>query len=141
MNENSRKTRRNVLIAALCLAGSLIAGPAYAGSYLDRAAILVTDAGRDADYLRGRLSDKELARVIHTIAEARVTAASTMQVPKEVAQAHPHLLLVLENYERAAESAQDGNSQRFLIYQQRARDEEKVLRGVLKQLGWSLPDK
>ena len=64
-----------------------------------------------------------------------------MQVPKEVAQAHPHLLLVLENYERAAESAKDGNAQRFLIYQQRARDEEKILRGVLKQLGWSLPDK
>jgi hypothetical protein len=66
-------------------------------------------------------------------------AASTMQVPKEVAAAHPHLLLMLTNYERAAESAERGRSERYFIYQQRARDEERVLRSVLKQLGWPLP--
>ncbi len=112
--------------------------PARAGSYLDRAALLVNEAARDADYLRARLSDKELAKVIHTLASARVKAAGKMTVPKEVALAHPHLLLVLENYERAAEGAAKGKTQRFLIYQLRARDEERVLRGVLKQLGWPL---
>ncbi|HMR04668.1 MAG TPA: hypothetical protein PKA88_02810 [Polyangiaceae bacterium] len=114
--------------------------PAQAGSYLDRAALLVNQAGRDADYLRARLTDKDLAKVIHTLASARVKAASTTPVPKEVTLAHPHLLLVLENYERAAEGAAKGQTQRFLIYQLRARDEERVLRGVLKQLGWPLPD-
>jgi len=141
MTRKNRLSRRHFVWFGVLAASLTLTGLAHAGSYLDRVSILVADAGRDADYLRGRLSDKELARVIHAIAEARVTAASTMQVPKEVAQAHPHLLLVLENYERAAEAAKDGNAQRFLIYQQRARDEEKVLRGVLKQLGWPLPEK
>ena len=36
---------------------------------------------------------------------ARLEAARTMTVPKEVEQAHPHLLLVLENYQQAAEAA------------------------------------
>lgn len=129
---------RRIFLGSLVAASLSYAFPAWAGSYLDRAALLVTQASSDADYLRARLSDKELARIIHAMAEARVTAATGMAVPKEVAQAHPHLLLVLENYERAAEAAKDGGSQRFLIYQQRARDEERVLRGVLKQLGFPL---
>lgn len=119
----------------------LVAAPALAGSYLDRLSLLISGAGTDSDYLRGRLSDRELARVVHTTAQARVKAAGAMTVPKEIAQAHPHLLLVLENHERAAEAAKEGNPQRFLVYHQRARDEERVLRGVLKQLGFPLPGK
>lgn len=132
--------RRRMLLglaSGLCAAG--LPRVAWAGSYLNRAAVLVNQAGADADYLRARITDRELARVIHKLAVARVDAASSMEVPKEVAQAHPHLLLVLENYERGADSAREGETQRFVIYQQRARDEERTLRGVLKQLGWSLP--
>jgi hypothetical protein len=129
------------LATILAAAVLFSAAPALAGSYLDRLTLLVGQAGHDSDFLRARLSDRELARVIHAVAEARVKAAGGMTVPKEIAQAHPHLLLVLENHERAAEAAQDGNAQRFLIYQQRARDEERVLRGVLKQLGFPLPEK
>lgn len=132
-------TRRNLL--ALGVALLLVATPALAGSYLDRLSLLITGASTDSEYLRARLTDRELARVVHTSAEARVKAASVMTVPKEIAQAHPHLLLVLENHERAAEGAKDGNPQRFLVYHQRARDEERVLRGVLKQLGFPLPGK
>jgi hypothetical protein len=132
-------TRRK-LVFAMASALVLSAAPAFAGSYLDRAALLVRQASREADYLRARLSDLELALVVHEVAKARLKAAGKMQVPKEVAQAHPHLLLVLEHYERAAFAASEGKTQRFLILQQRARDEERVLRGVLKQLGWSLPE-
>jgi hypothetical protein len=132
--------RRRVLFAFA--SGLWVVGlprAAWAGSYLNRAALLVSQAGSDADYLRARVTDRELARVIHKLAVARVDAASAMEVPKEVAIAHPHLLLVLENYERAADAAREGQTQRFVIYQQRARDEERTLRGVLKQLGWALP--
>ncbi len=132
--------RRGFLSWVGCSGILAIAAPAHAGSYLDRAALLVHQATRDADYMRARLSDRELARVIHALAKARVTAASTMLVPKEVAQAHPHVVLLLENYERAADAAEKGQTQRFLVYQQRGRDEERVLRGVLKQLGWPLPN-
>lgn len=135
---NRRNTRRGFLALLALLACVLSSPEAWAGSYLDRMSLLLSQANNDSDYLRARLSDKELARVIHSVAEARAKAASTMAVPKEVAQAHPHLLLVLENHERAAEAAEQGDAQRFLVYQQRARDEERVLRGVLKQLGFPL---
>ncbi len=131
--------RRLLLALASGFCAVVPARVAWAGSYLNRAALLVTQAGNDADYLRARVTDRELARVIHKLAVAHIDAASAMEVPKEVAQAHPHLLLVLENYERAADAAREGQTQRFVIYQQRARDEERTLRGVLKQLGWALP--
>src|SRR5688572_28474781 len=124
-----------LLVALFVLA---LAAPAGAGSYLDRSGLLLNQATAESDYLRGKLSDRELARLIHAMAQARVRAATSMTVPKEVAQAHPHLLLVLENHERAADAARVGEAQRFLIYQQRARDEERVFRGILKQLGWPI---
>ncbi len=130
------KTRLLVVLAVLFALS--IARPADAGSYLDRSSLLLAQATAESDYLRNKLSDLELARLIHALATARVKAATSMTVPKEVANAHPHLLLVLENHERAADAARVGEAQRFLIYQQRARDEERVFRGILKQLGWPL---
>jgi hypothetical protein len=62
-----------------------------------------------------------------------------MMVPKEVVQAHPHLLLVFENYERAADAAENSQVERFLVFLQRALDEERTFRAVLKQFGWDLP--
>lgn len=134
-----RLGRRGFCLASLVAASTFLAPAAWAGSYLDRAALLVAQASREADYLRVRLTDLELARTIHKLAAARLKAASTMQVPREVAQAHPHLLLMLENYERAADAAREGKQERFFEYLTHARDEEGILRGVLKQLGWPLP--
>lgn len=132
--------KRRGFILAAAAAALTGASPAWAGSYLDRATLLIAQATRESDYLRARLGDRELCRLVHDMASARVRAAGGMTVPKEVAQAHPHLLLVLENYERAAAAAVEGRATKFLVYQVRARDEERVLRGVLKQLGWSLPE-
>jgi hypothetical protein len=133
--------RRRFLALSLAGFAFALAGPAWAGSYLDRVALLIQESDHDSDFLRARLSDRELARLIHEVAAARVSAASTMLVPKEVANAHPHVLLVLENHERAANAAKEGNAQRFLVFRERARDEERILRGVLKELGFPLPDK
>jgi len=134
-----RVGRRRVLWLG-ALSALLIPGIAHAGSYLNRAGMLVAQASQESDYLRARVNDKDLAELVRRVALARLEAASRMNVPKEVVQAHPHLLLVLENYERSAAAATEGQAERFLIYQQRARDEERTLRGVLKQLGWSLPE-
>jgi hypothetical protein len=133
-------SRRRALLGLLALAPLLVCSEAEAGSYLNRAAMLIGQASRESEYLRARVNDKDLAELVHSVAVARLNAASRMNVPKEVVQAHPHLLLTLENYERSAFAATEGHAERFLIYQQRARDEEQVLRGVLKQLGWALPD-
>lgn len=131
---------RRAFLALAGLSPLLFAATAEAGSYLTRAAMLVVQASRESEYLRGRVNDKDLAELVHQVATARLEAASRMNVPKEVVQAHPHLLLTLENYERSADAAVQGHDDRFLVYQQRARDEEVILRGVLKQLGWALPD-
>jgi len=136
---SGRLARRLFCAASLAAASVLLAPFAWAGSYLNRAALLVAQASREANYLRARLTDRELARTVHKLAAARLKAASTMQVPKEVAPAHPHLLLMLENYERAADAAHGGQQERFFEFLTRARDEEGILRGVLKQLGWPLP--
>jgi len=117
-----------------------VALPAFGGTYLNRAVVLLSGASREAVYLRARLGDKELARVTLRMATARLEAARSMTVPKEVEQAHPHLLLVLENYQQAAEAATLGETDRFGIYHQRALDEERTFKAVLKQLGWILPE-
>jgi len=132
----SRRAWCGALLASGLL---LVVQPAWAGSYLDRTTLLVGQATREADYLRLRLADRELARTVHKLAAARLKAASTMQVPQEVAPAHPHLLLMLENYERATDAAEQGQAGQFFEYVGRARDEEAILRAVLKQLGWPLP--
>lgn len=119
----------------------LWAALAVAGSYLDRCVLIVGEASRESSYLQHRLHDRELAAFTHKMAVARLTAAREMSVPKEVAQAHPHLLLMLENYERSADAARVGENQRFIVYQRRARDEEQVFRAILEQLGFPLPDR
>ena len=113
---------------------------AFAGSYLDRAGLLVREARSEADYLEYRLDNKELAELIHKLATARLAFARDMLIPKEVTQSHPHLLLMLENYERAADAGQAGDRTRFVIYQRRARDEEQMFRSIMRQLGFPLED-
>ena len=133
-----RSTRRSLLgvVSALLLLPSL----AWAGTYLNSAALLLAQASHEGDYLRARVNDKELAELIHKLSSARLDAAKVMLVPKEVVQAHPHLLLVLENHERAADAATRGQAEKFLVYEQRARDEDRTFRGVLKQFGYALPE-
>lgn len=133
-----RPVRRRAWFALL--GALLLTGSAWAGTYLNSAAFLLSQSSKEGDYLRGHIADKELADLIHKLANARLDAAKGMLVPKEVVQAHPHLLLVLENYERAADAATRGEAEKFLVYQQRARDEDRTFRGVLKQFGYALPE-
>ncbi len=135
----SSKLRRRALLALL-VTSLLVSASAWAGTYLNSAALLLAQASTEGDYLRARINDKELAELIHRLADARLDAAKNILVPKEVVQAHPHLLLVLENYERAADAATRGEGEKFLVYQQRARDEDRTFRGVLKQFGYALPE-
>ena len=133
-------TRRTVLATLSAVAAALWPGLAWAGTYLNRAAVLLAGGAREANYLRARVADRELAVIVHRLAQARLAAAQEMTVPKEVVLAHPHLLLVLESYEQASEAATRGDAERFITYYQRALDEERTFRAVLKSFGWVLPD-
>lgn len=115
-----------------------VATNALAGSYMDRAALLINEAHRAGVFLRQRSHDKELGRVVQQAALARLEAAQKMTVPKEVFLAHPHVLIVLEHHERAANAVAEGDNQRFLVYELKADEEERVLRSVFEQLGWPL---
>ena len=112
---------------------------AWAGSFLDRAALLLDSSAAERDMVRPRVQDKELVELVHEIASARSAAARRMQVPKEVAAAHPHLLLVLENTERAFAAALDRNFERFAEHLQRAREEDSTFRSLIGSLGYTLP--
>jgi len=131
---------RRAFAALAAVAVLTLALPVFAGTYLNRAVVLLSGGAREAAYLRARLGDKELARVTYRLAGARLDAARSMTVPKEVENAHPHLLLVLENYQQAAEAATLGEPDRFTLHMQRALDEERAFKTVLKQLGWVLPE-
>lgn len=141
-------SRRNFVNQATSWSVALVAGslslalwqePAWAGSYLTRAATLLRGAELEARTMNRRLHDRELARTCHELALARVEAARTMLVPKEVKNAHPHLLLTLESYERALDAAVRREPEDFLISLARAREEERILVAMLKQDGWELP--
>lgn len=141
MNESTRALRigRRGLLLGSVAAMATWSGVAHAGTYLDRAALLVFVANAEMDFLRRKLYDSELARLVHQQTEARTRAASTMMVPADVVQAHPHLLLMLENCERAASSAVERKANDFLKFLGLARDEEQLFKSILKQLGWDLP--
>jgi len=133
--------KRRYFLALAALAVSLtVAASALAGSYLSRAAVLLEAAELEGSALRQRLHDKDLARLTHRLATARVQSAREMPVPKEVVRAHPHLLLVLEAYERAADAALRGADEAFLVALARAREERRTFEAVLAQLGWTLKD-
>ena len=132
--------RRFLALVATALVALAFATPAWAGSYLDRAALLLEEARREGDMLLPRTNDKEMVLVIKTLASARAKVGRKMEVPAAVTKAHPHLLLVLENYERAADAAYDGNFKKFVEHLNTAREEEKTFRAILSELGYSLPD-
>lgn len=129
------------LFSALVLALIVAFSPAaWAGSYLDRAALLLDEAQKEGDLLMPHTNDKELCLVVRELAVARVRAARRMEVPLAVAKAHPHLLLVIENLERAADAAVEGNFKKFMEHLVVARAEDKLFRSILAELHYSLPD-
>ncbi len=132
--------RRILALVATALFALAFATPAWAGSYLDRAALLLDEARREGDMLLPRTHDKEMVLVVKTLAEARAKVGRKMEVPAAVTKAHPHLLLVLENYERAADAAYDGNFKKFVEHLNTARDEEKTFRAIVAELGYALPE-
>jgi hypothetical protein len=132
--------RRMLLTIGLALLVLSTAAPAWAGSYLDRAALLLDQARKEGDMLQPRTHDKELVAVVKALAEVRAKTGRKMEVPAAIGKAHPHFLLVLENCERAAEAAQQGNFKKFMEHLTTARNEDRTFRTIIAELGFTLPD-
>jgi len=132
--------RRTLLATLFALVAFMSAPAAWAGSYLDRAAILLDESRKEGDMLQPRTFDKELATVIKALAEVRSRTGQKMEVPAAIAKAHPHLLLVLSNCERAADAALEGNFKKFMEHLNTAREEDKTFRALVQELGYAVPD-
>jgi hypothetical protein len=126
-----------LVAALLCM---LFTSASWAGSYLDRAALMLDGARKEGDMLLPRTHDKELVLVIKALTAARAKAGRKMEVPPAIAKAHPHLLLVFENYERAADAAGEGNFKKFVEHLNTAREEERTFRFLVTELRYTLPD-
>lgn len=134
---NLKKSAARALALVAMLSWSLVA---WAGSYLDRSALLVTESRQTSEWLFAHLGDKELAELAHPVTVARVKSAQKMTVPKEVVGAHPHLLLSLEAAERAAAAATRGENDKFIVHLRQSRDEEQMFRHLLAQQKLQLPN-
>ena len=133
--------RRLLLAILFVLPLSLLSSDAWSGSYLNRAALLLDGAAIERNMVRPRSNDRELLLVVHAIAEARTEAARTMDVPKSVAPGHPHLLLALENTERAYAAALEKQNAKFVEHIARARVEDTTFRAIITKLGYTLPSR
>lgn len=131
--------RRHFLGAAAAAALALASRGALAGSYLDRAALMLEEGKKEIEMVKTRTGDKELLLVVKTMTEARLKVARKMIVPAKVVDAHPHLMLVLENQDRALEALTQGNTKKYAECLISAADEERIFRSLIKDAGYALP--
>jgi recombinational DNA repair ATPase RecF len=132
--------RRGLAVMAFMFCWSFATKSAWAGTYLQAAALLLDEARKSSDWINAHFGDVELAEVAHQLSEARVKAGRTLTVSKEVERAHPHFLLTLETSERAMAAAVDREGTRFLRLLGQARDEERTFRAILSQQRLTLPE-
>ena len=118
----------------------LICSPAFAGPYLNTSAILLNENANAGRWVRLNLGDKELARNARLMAQARSDVAASMNVPSEVHNAHPHLLLALSAMENAMQAAADGKPSDFIRQLQTSTGEAATFQAILRALGFALPD-
>jgi hypothetical protein len=101
---------------------------------------LVDGARRLIAFSENNLDDRELLKFAHPLAERYVEMAGHMLPPPRSAVVHPHLLLVVENLERALDSAVAADTAGYQKRIRIARDELANLEAVLKQLKLRLPE-
>ena len=131
--------RRHFLALSAAALGAALTSPAFAGSYLDRAALLLDGGKTDIETVKTRSSDRETLLLVKALTEARLKVARKMNVPEAVTAAHPHLMLVLENQDRALDALLANNTKKYAECLVNATDEERTFRNLIKQLGYALP--
>jgi len=102
-------------------------------NYLNRARLMLDFAVRTNEYVRQRLMDKELAHFAHTMVEKNVSEAEKMTPPSSLSLLHPHLLLVLENTERALSHAKKGEFAKYRKQQRTLKKELQLLEAIAER--------
>lgn len=135
-------------LASLALASLLhAAAPARAEpevrrdrTYMAQLALSLEGARRVLSWVETHHDDPEYARFAYPLAERYVEMAGHMTPTQKLAMAHPHLLLVVENVERAVDAARRGDLTVFRQRSRTVREELSILDAVLKQLNVKLPE-
>ncbi|MDB4976643.1 MAG: uncharacterized protein JWN48_4984 [Myxococcaceae bacterium] len=108
--------------------------------YLTQLGLLADGARRLIAFAESNIDDRELIKFARPLAERYVEMAGHMLPPGKTAVVHPHLLLVVENLERALDSAAAADMAAYQKRMRIARDELANLEAVLKQLKLRLPE-
>ncbi len=108
--------------------------------YVAELAMVLEGARRILLWTETYVGEPEFARFSHPLAERYVELAGRMVPPKRLVVAHPHLLLIVENVERALDAAATGDLASFRQRARIVREELVTLDSVLRQLKVRLPE-
>jgi hypothetical protein len=109
-------------------------------SYLAQLSMMLEGARRLILWTETYPNESDFARFAHPLAEQYVEMAGHLVPPKKLVVVHPHLLLVVENVERAIAAAASGDLPAFRLRVRTVREEVSNLESVLKQLKLRLPE-
>jgi len=152
-----RRLPRAVSIAMLCLClvsalGSPLAALSQEAStasdtptrrdrlYLTQLSFVLEGARRVLLFGEAHAADAELSRFAYPLAEHYVEMAGRMTPGERLKIVHPHLLLVVENVERAFDASAHGDQHAFRQHVRTIREELATLEAVLKHLKVRLPE-
>ena len=108
--------------------------------YLTEVGVVVDGARRLLAYCEQRGGDVDFAKFAQPLAERYVELAGRRVPSPKAAVVHPHLLLVVENLERAIDAAASADTTTYQKRVRVTRDELMNLDAVLKQLKLRLPE-
>ncbi len=148
---------RSVAAVVLCLCFATVLGvPVRAASqgpssqpdtptrrdrlYLMQLSFVLEGARRVLLFGEAHAADAELSRFMYPLSEHYVEMAGRMTPSERLKIVHPHLLLVVENVERAFDAAAHGDQHAFRQHVRTIREELATLDAVLKHLKVRLPE-
>jgi len=108
--------------------------------YLTQLSFVLEGARRVLLFGEAHAADAELARFVYSLSEHYVEMAGRMTPGERLKIVHPHLLLVVENVERAFDASAHGDQHAFRQHVRTIREELATLEAVLKHLKVRLPE-
>ena len=108
--------------------------------YMSQLSLVLDGARRLFAFCEHHAGTPELVKFAYPLAERYVEMATRMLPSPKLAVAHPHLLLVVENLERALDAAGASNTEGYQKRMRIAREEVANLEAVLKQLKQRPPE-
>jgi hypothetical protein len=134
---------RVLLVVAICALPAAVQAQTDARRhrvYLAEMSMLLEGARRLLLWAETYVGEPDFSRFAQPLAERYVDLAGRLIPPDKLVIAHPHLLLVVENVERALDAAASGDTPTFRQRARIVREELVTLESVLKQLKLRLPE-